>query len=210
MINLGNKKSNLLILLAVFIVGGCGNFSGNYEEIESSASSESTTTTTTEVEGTWLTNCFLSGSYYRIHSATVTGTDVVVKYEWHSDSSCSTDFAMWEDTYDSLSIGDEVTFSDDTKGHKFTLEVVSFKLKPQIASKVNSLNTDNFCNYSDWALNTAKDYTGITCSGTAYAVANTSVQGLYNLVGNNLFLGTLNTTGSYPTTVSTSRTYVKQ
>ena len=35
--NLGNKKSNLLILLAVFIVGGCGNFSGNYEEIESSA-----------------------------------------------------------------------------------------------------------------------------------------------------------------------------
>ena len=44
--NLGNKKSNLLILLAVFIVGGCGNFSGNYEEIESSTSSESTTTTT--------------------------------------------------------------------------------------------------------------------------------------------------------------------
>ena len=43
--NLGNKKSNLLILLAVFIVGGCGDFSGNYEEIESSASSESTTTT---------------------------------------------------------------------------------------------------------------------------------------------------------------------
>ena len=42
--NLGNKKSNLLILLAVFILGGCGNFSGNYEEIESSASSESTTT----------------------------------------------------------------------------------------------------------------------------------------------------------------------
>ena len=40
--NLGNKKSNLLILLAVFIVGGCGNFSGNYEEIESSTSSDTT------------------------------------------------------------------------------------------------------------------------------------------------------------------------
>ena len=35
----------LLILLAAFIVGGCGDFSGNYEEIESSVSSESTTTT---------------------------------------------------------------------------------------------------------------------------------------------------------------------
>ena len=28
-----------LILLAAFIVGGCGNFSGNYDEIESSISS---------------------------------------------------------------------------------------------------------------------------------------------------------------------------
>ena len=35
----------LLILLAAFIVRGCGNFSGNYDEIESSVSSESTTTT---------------------------------------------------------------------------------------------------------------------------------------------------------------------
>ena len=53
--NLGNKKSNLLILLAVFIVGGCGNFSGNYEEIESSTSSESTTTTTDNTTTTTFT-----------------------------------------------------------------------------------------------------------------------------------------------------------
>ena len=117
---------------------------------------------------------------------------------------------MWEDTYDSLSIGDEVTFSDATKGHKFTLEVVSFKLTPQTATSTSDLNTSVHCGDTDWALNTAKDYTGKTCSSTAYAGANTSVQGLYNLVGNNLFLGTLNTTGSYPTGVSTSITYVKQ
>ena len=173
-------------------------------------SDTSSTTTTTEVEGTWLTNCFQSGDYYHIHSATVTGTDVVVKYEWHTDSGCSTDYVMWEDTYDSLSIGDEVTFSDDTKGHKFTLEVVSFKLTPQTATSTSDLNTSVHCGDTDWALNTAKDYAGKTCSSTAYAVANTSVQGLYNLVENNLFLGTLNTTGSYPTGVSTSITYVKQ
>ena len=174
------------------------------------SSTSSTATTTTEVEGTWLTNCVSSGSFYRIYTITVTGTDVVVKTESHTDSSCSTDFAMWEDTYDSLSIGDEVTFSDDTKGHKFTLEVVSFKLTPQTASAVSAYNTAGWCGYSDWVLNTAKDYTGKTCGSTAYDVANTSVQGLYNLVGNNLFLGSLNTTGSYPTEVSTSITYVKQ
>ena len=204
------NKYYLLILLAAFIVEGCGNSSGNYEEIESSTSSESTTTTTTEVEGTWLTNCFLLGSYYHIRTATVTGTDVVVKTESHTDSTCSTDFATWEDTYDNLAIGDEITFSDATKGHQFTSDLVSFKLTLQSSSAVSTYNTANFCGYSDWALNTAKDYSGKTCASTAYAVANTSAQGLYNLVGNNLFLGSLNTTGSYPTEVSTSITYVKQ
>ena len=190
----------ILILIFSFTIISCAKKSDT----------SSTTTATTEVEGTFLTNCFQSGSYYNIQTITVTGTDVVVKYEWHTDSSCSTDYALWEDTYDSLSIGDEVTFSDATKGHKFTLEVVSFKLTPQTASVLSIVDNASFCGYSDWALNTAKDYTGKTCGSTAYAVANTSVQGLYNLVGNNLFLGTLNTTGSYPTGVSTSITYVKQ
>jgi hypothetical protein len=189
----------ILILIFSFTIFSCAK-----------KSDTSSTTTTTEVEGTWLTNCFQSGDYYHIHSATVSGTDVVVKYEWHTDSGCSTDYVMWEETYDSLSIGDEVTFSDATKGHQFTLNVVNLKLTPQIASVVSALNTDNSCGYSDWALNTAKDHTGKTCGSTAYPVANTSIQGLYNLVGNNLFIGTLSTTGSYPTVVSTSITYVKQ
>ena len=117
---------------------------------------------------------------------------------------------MWEDTYGSLSIGDEVTFGDATKGHYFTLEVGSYKHTPQTDNATSALNTAVWCGYSDWALNTAKDYTGKNCSSTAYPVANTSIQGLYNLVGNNLFIGTLNTTGSYPTEVYTTITYVKQ
>ena len=190
----------ILILFLSFTIISCAKKSDT----------SSTTTTTTELEGTWVTNCYASGSSYYIQTVIVSGTDISKKKEQHTDSSCSTDYVLWEDTYDSLSIGDEVTFSDATKGHKFTLEVVSFKLTPQTASVVSALNTDNSCGYSDWTLNTAKDITGKTCSSTAYDVANTSVQGLYNLVGNNLFLGSLNTTGSYPTEVSTSITYVKQ
>ena len=52
MINFRTNKYYLLILLAAFIVGGCGNFSGNYEEIESSISSESTTTTDDTTDNT--------------------------------------------------------------------------------------------------------------------------------------------------------------
>ena len=190
----------ILILIFSFTILSCAKKS----------STSSTATTTTELEGTWVTNCYASGSSYYIQTVIVSGTDISNKKEQHTDSSCSTDYVLWEDTYDSLSIGDEVTFSDATKGHKFTLEVVSFKLTPQTAFVVSALNTDNSCGYSDWTLNTAKDITGKTCSSTAYDFANTSVQGLYNLVGNNLFLGTLNTTGSYPATVATSITYVKQ
>ena len=196
----------ILILFLSFTIISCAKKS----DTSSTTTPTTTTTTTTELEGTWLTSCSSSGSYYKIYTIIVTGTDVVVKTESHTDSTCSTDFATWEDTYDNLAIGDEITFSDATKGHEFTLEVVSYKLTTHTTTATSDLNTAVYCGYSDWALNTTKDYTGTTCGSTAYAVANTSVQGLYNLVGNNLFLGTLNTTGSYPTTVSTSRTYVKQ
>ena len=52
--NLGNKKSNQLILLAVFIVGGCGNFSGNYEEIETSVSNTTDSTTDNTTDSTFV------------------------------------------------------------------------------------------------------------------------------------------------------------
>jgi len=47
LINFRTNKYYLLILLAAFIVGGCGNFSGNYEEIETSVSNTTDNTTTT-------------------------------------------------------------------------------------------------------------------------------------------------------------------
>ena len=47
--NFRTNKYYLLILLAAFIVGGCGNFSGNYEEIESSISSDTTTSSDSTV-----------------------------------------------------------------------------------------------------------------------------------------------------------------
>ena len=170
----------------------------------------SATTTTTELEGTWIASCYQSGSYYIVTTYSIAGTDLVKKVEYHSDSSCSTDYSMYEYTLGSLAMGDKATYSDGGRGYMFSHNVVSSKYTPQVEANVSGKNSSSWCGYSDWALNTAKDYTGITCSGTAYAVANTSVQGMYNLVGNNIFLGTLNTTGSYPTEVYTTITYVKQ
>ena len=190
----------ILILFLSFTIYSCAKKSDT----------SSTTATTTELEGTWLTSCYTSSdNYTNIGKIVVSGTNVVHTSEAHSDTSCANDYSKWEYSYASLSIGDEVTFDDGTKGHKYTLNVDSFKHTPQSSSYVNHLNSNTACGYSDWTLNTVRDVTGLTC-GSTYPVKNTTSKGLYNLVGNNLFLGGHITTGSYPTGVTTTITYVKQ
>ena len=170
----------------------------------------STTTTTTEVEWTWLTNCYGSGSSYHIQTLIVSGTDISHKNEQHTDSSCSTDNGTWIDTYSSLSIGDNVTFVSGSTGHYFSLAVSTFTYTPTLASDVSAMNASSWCGYSNWTINTVKDYTGKTCGSTSYHVANTTYLGLYMLVGNNLFTGDFSSTGNYPTSVYTSVPLVKQ
>ena len=191
----------VIIFFQIFFLYSCAK-----EDDSSSGSSSSTT----ELEGTWATNCFLSGSYYRIQKLEVTGTDAKVNYELHTDSNCNTDVYLYEDTYSSFTVGDEVTFSSGLKGKKFTINIESFKLTPQSSSSVTTLNNASTCGSTDWSLNTAKDYTGLTCGSTTYAAKNTTTRGLYRLDGNNLTLGDLLTSGSYPTSVYTSPIYVKQ
>ena len=79
-----------------------------------------------------------------------------------------------------------------------------------MASDVSAMNASSWCGYSNWTINTVKDYTGKTCGSTSYHVANTTYLGLYMLVGNNLFLGDFSSTGNYPTSVYTSVPLVKQ
>ena len=170
-----------------------------------------TTTTTTKIEGIWKTVCYLdSDNISYITTITVSGTDAVETIEAHTDSSCANDWYKWDYSYSSLSIEDEVTFDDGTKGHKYTLNVASKNFTPQSSSYVSTLNSSSMCGYSDWTLNTSKDLAGVTCGAVTYNLKNTTGKGLYNLVGNNLFLGGHITTGSYPTGVTTTITYVKQ
>ena len=177
----------------------------------SCAKKDDSSTTTTELEGTWSAACYVdTDNFSNKNTITVSGTDVIVKYEVHSDSSCNTDLLTWEDTYSSLSIGDEISFDSGATGHRYTFNVVSFKLTPETTALVSALNAESSCGVSDWALDTATNYTGKTCGSTTYLAANTTYLGLYKLVGNNLFLGGFSSTGSYPTSVLNTITYVKQ
>jgi hypothetical protein len=196
------KKILYVFLLAVLSLAlfSCAN----------NSSTSSTASTTTELEGTWITSCYASGSYYYIQTVIVSGTDLTMKVKVHTDSTCSTENGIWIDTYSSLSIGDNVTFTSGATGHKFSVAVNTFTFTPTLASVVSDLNAVVWCGYSNWTLNTAKDYTGKTCGSTSYSVANTTYLGLYMLVGNNLFTGTFSSTGTYPTSVYTSIPLVRQ
>ncbi len=170
----------------------------------------STTTTTTELEGTWITSCYASGSVYFLQTLIVSGTDLTRIFKVYTNSTCSTDNGIWIDTFSSLSIGDNVTFVSGSTGHYFSLAVSTFTYTPTLASDVSAMNASSWCGYSNWTINTVKDYTGKTCGSTSYHVANTTYLGLYMLVGNNLFLGDFSSTGNYPTSVYTSVPLVKQ
>ena len=173
----------------------------------------STTTTTTELEGAWQTSCYLESadnlSY--ITTISVTGTNLEIKDESHDDSSCNTDNGTLVASFSSLSIGEEeLSFSSGATGHKFTMNLDSIKYTPETTAAVISLLTDRACGYGDWALNTEKDVTGKTCRSTTFPPANTTYLSMYKLVGNNFYLGTFGTTGSYPGSVNNAPAYIKQ
>ena len=173
----------------------------------------STTTTTTELEGVWKTSCYIDSdnlSYYYITTISVTGTNLEIKDEIHSDSSCNADDGIFASNFSSLSIGEEISFSSGATGHKFTMNLDSLKYTPETTAAVISLITNRECGSSDWALNTEKDITGKTCGSTTFPVANTTYLSQYKLVGNNFYLGTFGTTGSYPDGVSNEPAYIKQ
>ena len=87
---------------------------------------DSSSTTSTELEGKWVTSCnnaSWSNTNYVIQTITVTGSALVWKWDEHSDSSCSNDYAIWTDNHTSLSLGNEVTLDNGSKGQKFTMKV---------------------------------------------------------------------------------------
>ena len=156
----------------------------------------SSTTSTTELEGAWVSSCYSKWDTYWIKTWTFTGSALVVKWDEYSDSSCATDYAIWTDTYSSFSIGNEATLDNGSTGRKFTTKVDSFVGSMQTAAAVTDYNNINWCGYSDWALNTTKDYTGKTCGSTDYMAANTNIYGMYLLEGNSLLISDITSSSS--------------
>ena len=184
----------------VLFIGGCA-------KVESETTSEEALS---ELEGEWITNCYQVSTLYVVRKATISGDSVRLLSEFHTDENCSSDYYTDEENDTSLKVGSEVILSDGSSARRYTINLQSLKITPQSSTVVSILNSSSFCGFSDWALNTPKDYTGLTCNEVAYSPKNTMYFGLYKVVGNNAFLGSARTDGTYPTSVSTDTIYVKQ
>ena len=134
----------ILILFLSFTIYSCAK--------KSDTSSTTTTSTITELEGAWKTSCYLSSdnlSY--ITTISVTGTNLEIKDEIHSDSSCNTDDGILASNFSSVTIGEERTYSSGSTGHRFTMNLDSIKYTPETTAAVISLLSDRTCGYGDWA-----------------------------------------------------------
>ena len=162
-----------------------------------------------KLEGTWKTSCINMGaSGYIIYTITISGMTGIYKQEIHSDASCATDYYTLEDTYSSYTVGNTVTYTDDTTGYYLYSVVESFVETPIHSAWVTASNNDSYCGYSGWTANVGYDYTGLTCSGTTKDSKGTEYYSISQLVGTTLKVSAFSTT-SYPDSL-VERSYTKQ
>ena len=163
----------------------------------------------TVLEGTWKTGCINEGaSGYIIYTITISGMTGIYKVEYHGDSNCATDSYTLTDTYSSYTVGNTVTYTDNTTGYYLYSVLESYVETPIHSTWVTGANNNSNCGYSGWTANVGYDYTGLTCGGTTWDSKGTEFYSISQLVGTTLKVSLFSTT-SYPTSY-VERSYTKQ
>jgi len=150
-----------------------------------------------------VTNCNTATwnkQHYVIETITVSGSAFLWKWDEYFDSSCSDVYMIWTNKYSSLSLTNGVTFDDGIKGSQFTMNVDSQEGLMKTEAAVKDYNNWNWCGFSDWVLNTAKDYSGKTCNNVSYPAKNATISGVYKLDESSLLI-TKDSTTSVGSTV---------
>ena len=162
-----------------------------------------------KLEGTWQTSCLdAGGGVYYIATITISGMTGIYKVEYHGDSSCATDSYTLTDTYSSYTVGNTVTYTDNTTGYYLYSVLESYVDTPIHANMVTQNNNASYCGYTGWTINVGYDYTGKTCGGTAWSSKGTELYSISQLVGTTLKVSLFSTAG-YPDSI-TNMSYTKQ
>lgn len=118
------------------------------------------------LEGRWETGCVAnSAGYYQKGVVTFDdGDGMVGEGSFYSDSACTNKLntVTQTSTYELFS---DVDGLEDTIQVNFIWKTITLTLNS--SGQVTAYNGSSTCTYNDWALDTPKDVTGKTCTGTA-------------------------------------------
>ena len=172
--------------------------------------SDDSSSSNTEIEGTWVESCHADGSYYRINYLTVSGSNFVETNDWYSDSSCTNKIGKYITSYESLSIGNPITWNSGGTGHKFTTNLSDITYISLTSDDVSWCNTNSYCGLTNWELNTTQSIAGKNCGSGTFWSKGITTYGVYKLDGSKLHWG-LNDE-DYPSSLNTdsSRAWNKQ
>lgn len=135
--------------------------------------------------GTFVQSC--TDEYYNVdqHIKTLIFTDSELIYKKENyDDDCSDLEDIIEHKFNTLSYdGENVSWLNGSLGRGFTVVVYSKTITPKLSSDVTSKNNSSYCGLSDWAINTSKKVSGLTCGSTDYPSVGTKVYSNYGLVG---------------------------
>ena len=161
----------------------------------------------TELEGSWKSACYAnSDNTFSIDTITIEGNDITIKNEIHSDTSCTTDYILIEESHTLSTVGDAVNFTNGNTGREFKVIIGSTeKYTPQSTSAVSDYNSSSECGASDWQLNTEKECNNDDAGDIYYC--------LYQLDGNYFYPNCDSSSTPSTSSLNTddeSSTFVKQ
>ena len=211
------NKYYLLILLAAFIVGGCGDFSGNYKEIETSVSNVSADITKALLTGTWTAKCsdnttastssktvlvfYASGDNLNLNATTTN----------YSDLSCVTQSFVFTKKLNTLLLGSQTTTSQNQIINKFTAAVTDITLEPKTSYVSTSLFSSSFCGLTSWNSGTETSVAGLTCGSITSNAVNDTHSDIIQINSEKTFIRLGNITNAastgYPKTLYTEEYY---
>ncbi len=104
----------------------------------------------------------------------------------YSDAGCGTETEYLVQDYN-IKLIDKVTTEDDQEVKQINFTYNAMSLEPKTADRVNELNTGTYCDYTDWAVDEAKELLGQdNCNDRN---VNDVVYDIYMVSGTNLYLG---------------------
>ena len=194
-------KNQKLLLLTVISACLLALFGCAPSDSDGSSGGATLTGPIADLQGTWLTSCkAYDATYFAITKAKVSGTGLSQTTHFYTNSGCTVEAYKLSYILVDLNVGESITFTSGRTGFRYsfsqqTLELTSLN---DIVTQVS--NTQNYCGLQ-WITGEPHELSGLKCGSISHPVKNTTHFNIYQITGNNLYIGNASQT-DYPTSVS--------